>query len=147
MYMGELFSVIGGMIIGIVIVSIIGIALWILEIIGKYKAFTKAGQQGYTGLIPMVDEFVMGQLSGARKDTMVLLLMKTFGAFLCLIPFVGGIAYLVIVLIFECKQRNAVARSFGYDIGMTVLLVLLPFIAWMILGFGNAQYMGPSKQE
>ncbi len=147
MYLEDVFSFVGGMIIGIVIGAIIGIALWILEIVGKYKAFSKSGQPGYTGLVPVVDEYVMGQLSGAKKDTMVLLLMKTFGSFLCLIPFVGGIAYLVIVIVFACKQRNAVAKSFGYDVGMTVLLVLLPFIAWMILGFGNAQYVGPSKQE
>jgi len=147
MYMEDVLAVVSGMIVGFVIATIIGIVLWVLEIVGKYKAFSKAGQPGYTGLIPMVDEYVMGQLSGARRDTMVLLLMKTFGAFLCLIPVAGGIAYVVIVLIFECKQRNAVAKSYGYDIGMTVLLVLIPFVAWMILGFGNAQYVGPSKQE
>ena len=60
MYMEDIFALIGGMIIGIVIAVLIGLVLWILEMIGKYKAFTKAGQQGYTGLIPMVDEFVMG---------------------------------------------------------------------------------------
>ncbi len=146
MYMGDILGLISGMIIGIVIAVLIGLVLWILEMIGKYKAFTKAGQQGYTGLIPMVDEFVMGQLSGAKKDTMVLLLMKTFGAFLTFIPFVGGIAYAVIVIIFSCKQRYAVAQSYGYGVGMTVLLVLLSPIAWMILGFGNAQYVGQSRQ-
>ena len=147
MYMEDILAVVGGMIIGLVIGVLIGLVLWILEMIGKYKAFTKAGQQGYTGLIPMVDEYVMGQLSGAKKDTMVLLLMKTFGAFLTLIPFVGGIAYVVIVIIFMCKQRYAVAQSYGYNVGMTVLLVLLSPIAWMIIGCGNAQYVGPSRQE
>ena len=139
--------VVMGMITAIIVISVIGLALWILQIIGQYKAFQKAGQQGYTGLIPMVDEFVMGQLSGARKDTMILLLMKTFGALLGLIPFVGWIAYIIVVLIFECKQRYAVSKSFGYDVGMTVLLVLLPFIGWMIIGCGGSVYRGPSKQE
>ena len=145
--MEDFLAAIGGLVLAFVIVGLIGLVFWILEIIGKYKAFTKAGQPGYTGLIPMLDEYVMGQLSGAKRDTMILLLVKTFGAFLSLIPFVGGIVYLVVVIIFECKQRNAVARSYGYDIGMTVMLILIPFVAWMILGFGNAQYTGPSKQE
>ena len=146
MYMEDVLAMIGGMIIGIVIGVVIGIVLWILEMVGKYKAFTKAGQPGYTGLIPVVDEYVMGQLSGAKKDTMVLLLMKTFGSFLMIIPFVGGIAYAVIVIIFACKQRYAVAQSYGYAVGMTVLLVLLSPIAWMIIGCGKAQYTGPRRE-
>lgn len=34
--------------------------------------------------------------------------------------------------------------SFGRGVGMTVLLILLPFVGWPMLGFGDAQYQGPA---
>lgn len=129
---------------GLIVVAVV---LWILAIIGEYKAFQKTGHAPFTALIPMLDNFIMGEFSGARHSAKVLLLVTTFGAFLNIIPFVGAIIYVVIVIVFDIKLMGAVSRSFGYSSGMTVLLVLLPTVAWIILGFGSAQYVGPSVQE
>jgi hypothetical protein len=37
-----------------------------------------------------------------------------------------------------------VAKSFGKGVGFGIGLLLLPFIFFLILGFGSAQYQGPS---
>lgn len=42
---------------------------------------------------------------------------------------------------------NLVSKSYGKSEGSTVGLVLLPFIFWPILGFGDARYLGPSAAE
>ena len=140
-------AAVGAMIGVVIILSLIALALAIVTLIAKYKAYQKAGQPAYTSLIPYVDDFIMGELSGAKKDTMILLLLEVFGWLISMVPFVGSLAYAVILIVFLCKQRNAVAKSFGYDVGMTALLVLLPTIAWIILGFGSCSYVGPSVTE
>lgn len=141
--LGTVYAIIGSL----VAVIVVCVVLWVLAIIGEYKAFQKTGHPAYTALIPMLDNFIMGEFSGARKSAMILLLVTTFGAFLGIIPVVGFIIYIVVVLVFEIKLMNAVAKSFGYGTGMTVLLILLPTIAWIVLGFGSAQYQGASVQE
>ena len=56
------------------------------------------------------------------------------------IPVVGGIITLVVSVI----VMNDLSKSFGRGVGMTVLLVLLPFVAFPMLGFGQDKYKGPS---
>ena len=53
-----------------------------------------------------------------------------------LIPFVN-----FIILIILCID---IAKSFGKGVGFALGLALLGFIFWPILGFGSAQYQGPS---
>jgi hypothetical protein len=37
---------------------------------------------------------------------------------------------------------NQISLSFGQDIGMTILLIFLAFIGFLVLGFGDAKYLG-----
>ena len=55
---------------------------------------------------------------------------------LMLIPFVN-----VIILIILCID---IAKSFGNGVGFGLGMAFLGFIFWPILGFGSAQYQGPS---
>jgi hypothetical protein len=52
-----------------------------------------------------------------------------------LIPFLN--------LVFLIWGYNMVSKSFGKDEGYTAGLVLLGFIFWPLLGFGDAKYLGP----
>ena len=142
-----ILSVIGAFIAAFAVAIIIALVLAVLQIVGEWKAFTKAGAEGYTALIPMVDIFVMGHFSGATKSTMIYLLASTFGSLFNLIPFIGTFIYLALLIVVSIRVKHAVAKSFGYDVGMTLLLIFLPFIAWLIIGFGKAQYVGPGYNE
>jgi uncharacterized membrane protein YoaK (UPF0700 family) len=50
------------------------------------------------------------------------------------IPFVGFIMWIIVA--------NQISLSFGQGIGMTILLIFLAFIGFLVLGFGDAKYLG-----
>ena len=91
-----------------------------------WKVFTKAGQPGWACLIPIYNLYVLCKIAG--RPGWWLLLM--------LIPFVN-----IIILIILCID---IAKSFGNGVGFGLGMAFLGFIFWPILGFGSAQYQGPS---
>ena len=105
------------------IVLICAVAL--VEIISQWKVFIKAGQPGWASIIPIYNAYIMLKIGG--KPWWWLLMF--------LIPIVN--------IIFAIWMVNMVSKSFGKDEGFTVGLLLLPFIFWPILAFGNAKYLGP----
>src|SRR6478735_258551 len=104
---------------------ILCLAVAVISIAGTWKAFEKAGQPGWACLIPVYNYYIMLKIGG--KPGWWLLLF--------LIPLVN--------VVFAVWTVNMVSKSFGKDEGFTVGLVLLGFIFWPILGFGDAQYQGP----
>lgn len=106
--------------------------LLILQIIGYWKVFTKAGEKGWKSIIPIYNLVILFRISGL-SPWMVCAYLLTF------IPFIGWL----IVLGINIYQSNKLAKSFGKDVGYTVGLVLLPAIFYMILGLGKSEYIGP----
>jgi hypothetical protein len=102
------------------------LAFTILMIAAWWKIFSKAGQPGWAAIIPIYNWIVWCKIVG-RPWWWILLL---------LIPFVNFI--ILIILIID------LAKSFGKGVGFGIGLLLLPFIFFLILGFGSAQYHGPS---
>ena len=109
---------------GVVIYLIIAI----LEIVGAWMVYSKAGQAGWKAIIPIYNYWVMMKIVG-RPGWWVILL---------LIPFVN--------IVIACIVLNDLSKSFGKSAGFTVGLVLLSFIFFPILGFGSARYSGPQNQ-
>lgn len=106
---------------------IVGIILGVISIIALWKVFQKAKQPGWAAIIPIYNTYILLKLVG-RPGWWVLLY---------LIPFVNIIVHLVVSL--------DAAKSFGKSSVFGVVgLWLLPFIGYMILGFGDAKYSGPS---
>ena len=105
---------------------IISLAIAVLIIAAMWKVFTKAGQPGWACLIPIYNLYVLCKIAG--RPGWWLLLM--------LIPFVN-----IIILIILCID---IAKSFGNGVGFGLGMAFLGFIFWPILGFGSAQYQGPS---
>ena len=97
----------------------------LLQIIGKWKVFVKAGQPGWGCIIPILNIYFMTKIAGKPG----------WWTLLCLIPVVN-----IVIVIW---MYNMISKSFGKDEGFTVGLVLLGPIFWPILGFGNARYLGP----
>lgn len=104
---------------------IICLAIAVISIAGQWKVFEKAGQPGWACLIPIYNYYVMLKIGG--KPGWWLLLF--------LIPLVN--------IVFAIWTINMISKSFGKDEGFTVGLILLSFIFWPILGFGDAIYQGP----
>jgi len=117
--MAGVLALFGVLIIPFFIISII-------VIIGQWKVYTKAGKPGWASIIPIYNLIVLLEIAGK----------PIWWIFLLLIPCVN--------FIFIIWTTNLVSKSFGQSEGFTVGLLLLGFIFWPILGFGNYQYLGPA---
>ncbi len=104
-------------------------AATILVIIAKWRIFEKAGQPGWTSIIPYINFFIM--LKIVSKPLWWIIWM-----FVPIANIVVGI-----------WVTNLLAKSFGKNEGFTLGLIFLPFIFYPILGFGNASFQGNVEQE
>ncbi len=97
----------------------------VIIIIARWKIYEKAGKPGWASIIPIYDNIVLLEIVGKPIWWLVMLF----------IPLVN--------IVFVILMFNALAKSFGKGSGFTVGLIFLPFIFFPILGFGDAQYLGP----
>lgn len=109
------------------IMMLIWLAVIIALIASMWKIFTKAGQPGWAALVPIYNAVVLLQIVG-RPIWWLILFM---------IPLVNLGVSIVLAL--------DVAKSYGKGTGFAVGLILLPFVFYPMLGFGNAQYLGPQQ--
>jgi len=105
------------------------IAVWlivvVIEIIGLWKIFTKAGKPGWASIIPIYNVIVLLEIIG-----------KPLWWFLLLLVPCVNIVFLVIMV-------NRLSKSFGQGAGFTIGLIFLGFIFYPLLGFGDYTYLGP----
>ena len=105
--------------------------IFLLILIAWWKIFEKAGRPGWQGIIPIYNFYILLKIVGKPGWWLILML----------IPFLN--------LVFIIWTYNMLSKSFGKDEAFTVGLVLLGFVFFPILGFGDAKYLGPygNKQE
>jgi hypothetical protein len=101
----------------------------VITIVGKWKVYEKAGKPGWAAIIPVYTWIVMLEIVGK----------PIWWIFLFFIPCVN--------IVFMIWTINLLSKSYGQTEGFTVGLVLLGFVFYPILGFGNYQYLGPSAAE
>jgi len=105
---------------------IFSLLIAIIFIIAEWKIFTKAGKPGWAVLIPIYNIIVFLQIIGKPVWWLILFL----------IPIVN--------IIFMIWAINMLSKSFGYGVGFTLGLLFLSPIFILILGFGDAKYVGPA---
>ena len=105
---------------------IIYLIVGIILIASLWKIFLKANKPGWAAIIPIYNVLVELEIIG--KPWWWFLLM--------LIP--------VVNIIIAIMVTYYLAKCFGKDAAFTVGLVLLPFIFFPILAFGNAEYVKPT---
>lgn len=104
----------------------------ILLIIANWKIFSKAGKLGWACLIPIYGNVVQFQIVGLSPWLLLLYI----------VPIVNYVAIVVLTAVLAFR----LAKSFGKDIGWGFGLWLLPFIFYLILGFGKSEYVGPNGE-
>jgi hypothetical protein len=114
---GNLFTVVS---------LVVGVALVVFMIAAGWKVFVKAGQPGWAIIIPIYNIVVILKIVGRPLWWIVLFL----------IPLVNLIIGIIVYIDF--------AKSFGKGAGFGIGLMLLGFIFFPILGFGDARYVGPA---
>lgn len=114
-----------GAIVGL-LVLVIELGILAVMIAGMWKLFVKAGQPGWAAIVPIYNTYVMTQIVGRP----ILWFILTF------VPCVNFVAMVLIMI--------DLAKSFGKSTGYAIGMILLPFVFIPMLGFGDAQYSGPS---
>ena len=107
------------------VLIIVYIAIIVAVIAGIWKAFEKAGAPGWAAIIPFYNIWVMLEIVGRPGWWLILYF----------IPFVNIIVQIIVSL--------ELARSFGKGIGFGIGVIIFPYVFYLILGFGDAQYEGP----
>ena len=103
-----------GCLVELIIVVAILASMW--------KLFEKMGRQGWEGIIPIYNIIILSRLCG-KPDWWFILFF---------IPIVNIVAAWILFAL--------LAKDFDEGVGMTFLLVFLPFIGFPILGLGQAVY-------
>jgi len=106
--------------------TIIALLVTLVVIVAMWKVFTKAGQPGWASIIPIYNLYIWCKIVGRPAWWIILML----------IPFVNFIICIILCI--------DLAKSFGKGAGFGIGLALLGIIFFPILGFGSAQYQGPS---
>ncbi|MBQ0004358.1 MAG: hypothetical protein KBS68_00675 [Clostridiales bacterium] len=99
--------------------------LYILLMIACWKIFTKAGEPGWTALIPFYNLYKLFKITMGNG----------FFVILCFLPFFNFLALILLGI--------NTARAFNRPPLFALGLILLPSVFLIILGFSNAQYVGP----
>lgn len=102
------------------------LAFVVLYIVGGWKTFEKAGQPGWAVLIPFYNFYIMLKIVGRPGWWLVLYF----------VPFVNFVIIIIVLV--------DLAKSFGKGIGFALGLIIFFPVFLMILGFGDARYVGPA---
>jgi hypothetical protein len=108
----------------IIPIIIFGMLTVVIEIVGAWFMFEKAGEPGWAAIIPIYNWLIGIKIAG--KPWWYILLM--------LIPVVNLVIYIIIL--------DGLSKSFGKTTGFTVGLFFFRFIFIPILGFGKSVYSG-----
>ena len=111
--------------IAIILLTVLMVAIGVFLIASLWITVDKAGRPGVSQIIPIWNYIELVRISG-KPLWWVLILV---------VPIVN---FIVLIIVY-----NEIAKAFGKDAGFTVGLILLPFIFWPILAFGNATYTAP----
>ena len=115
-----------GTMLGFIIVF--SLIVCVLSIIAMWRIFTKAGKPGWASIIPVYNMVVLFQIVG----------MNPWLLLLYIVPFVNYIASIVLMIMLCIKLAKAFGKSSGFAVG----LIFLNTIFMLILGLGNAEYVG-----
>ncbi len=116
--------------------AMVFIIIGLLVVIGMWKAFSKTGQPGWAAIIPIYNLVVLFRIGGQSGWFALAILLN-------LIPFIGGLAWLGIII----WNHINVSKRFGHGVGFALGLVFLSPIFWLILGFCSSKYLGDQQAQ
>ena len=127
-----------------VILSIITV-LKVIEIIGKWRMFKKAGKEGWIALIPIYTDYVQCQITGVSPYWVLITIIFTL-----LSPAViifGSILSSITTIYFLIILSISTAKSFDKKSEWAIGLILLKPFFYFALGVGKSKYIGkiPAK--
>lgn len=127
------------------ILSLLSLAFFVVLIIGMWKVFEKGGEKGWKSLIPIYNGVVLCHICGLSA-------LKIFGlsilfSLLAVIPLIGAIASFIGIIWLLYYTSNEFAKSFGKGTGFAVATMFFPYVTYLMIGFGSAEYVGTNYKD
>ncbi len=126
--------------------------LYLVQVIGLFFLFKKMGLESWKGLIPVYNGYLVTERTYAPRFFWTILVLSVMIYFLnkiggtnfveVLAVFMIVVVMFVIVLTLSIRSSYFFAKSFGYDVGMAIGLLCLPFIFVYVLAFDQSEYQG-----
>ena len=129
-------------VIGIVLV--IGLVIYILQVVGMWKVFKKSGEEGWKAIIPIYNTYTMCKITGVNPWWVLIVaiaggLSGAFGD--SDLNTIVSLLCSIVTIYFSVLLNVSLARAFGKTDGFAVGLVLLNPIFLLILGCGSSQFI------
>jgi hypothetical protein len=102
------------------------LAFFIIYAVAAWQMYEKAGQPGWKCLIPIYNWYILLKIVGRPGWWLILFL----------IPFVNFVVWIIVAI--------DLAKSYGKGTGFAIGLIFLSVIFILILGYGDARYVGPA---
>ena len=136
-----LLAVLGAFMIVIAIAGVLG---FIINVVGRWKLFSKAGEEGWKAIIPFYGTYTMYKLTWINWLFVVTYIIPfVLGAFDSDQMGMAGMLVSIAIFAFNVASNYMVSISYGKGIGYTIGLTFLYPIFLLMLAFGKAQYIGP----
>ena len=126
------------------IIMIFALAIAVLSIIGMWKMFKKAGEEGWKAIIPVYNLYTLTTIVGV-SPWWILVVFAT-GLISGVVPALS-ILGTAVNLYFSVILCVSTAKSFGKDEAFAVGLFFLSPIFYLILGCGSAEYVGKKPMK
>lgn len=130
----------------IITIFTVAIALVVLYIVGMWRIFEKAGENGWKCLIPFYNQYTMYKMFWKTKYFWIVLVLSIangfFNGLALTIPALSTVVSIIslVAFVFAVFLNYRISASFGHGIGYCIGLILLPFIFTLILGFNQDEY-------
>ena len=138
-FAGGMFATLG------IFAVLVSVALYVLQIIGWWKIYTKAGEAGWKSLIPIYF-YILYKICWETKYFWYTLaaallsgIFSGIGGTICTL--LSGLLSIAI-LVLTIMQNYKLAKAFGHGGGYTVGLIFIPWLFVLLLGFGSSEYQG-----
>lgn len=105
---------------------VISLVVWVVMIVAFWKVFTKAGEAGWKCIIPIYNTYTLCRIAGRNGWWFLGLL----------VPVVNIIVSLIISI--DLAKHFGKSTVFGV-VGLWIFSV----IGYLMLGYGDAEYVGP----
>lgn len=110
-----------------ILYTIILFAILAASIAAQWKIFEKAGIEGWKSLIPFYNSYCLCELAMGN-------------GLLFLLSFIPCVNFVFTILL--CMK---LAKAFGKNTVFGILTIFFSPIMYLILGFSDAEYLGPQK--
>lgn len=104
-------------------IAFIYLLIVVLMLVSLWKIYEKAGRQGWEGIIPIYQTYVMLQIINRPWWWLLIIIF---------VPIAN--------IVFGIMALNEFLAKFGKGVGFTIGCLFLPFIFLPILAFGDDQF-------